>query len=316
MGKVKRLYGLAVATLEEAIALRADGVQGRILVMSGITRWDRSILKLVSSQCLEPVIAQLSALRELTALEAKLKYEFPVHIKVNTGMNRLGIDAIPEAIQLIKKWRRAQAAGLLSHYAAADAPASELTQSQTARFRDISGQFAEAGLKPKLFHLANSAGAHNKCFPEGNLVRIGLHLYGEEHPQLTPILTWKTEIIDVRTVNAGDSVGYGPSYVANGTRRIAILACGYADGYPRLLSNRSEVLIQGKRCRVTGTISMDLLAVDVSEVPQARRGMTAILLGKDRSNRITALELSEHANTIPWEILTGISPRVPRVYRK
>jgi alanine racemase len=166
----------------------------------------------------------------------------------------------------------------------------------------------------RFHHLCNSAGLAENLYPEGNLARVGLNLYGLGDESLHPVATWRAQIYQVREISKGETVGYGARFKAKKKMRIAVLGVGYADGYRRIFSNRSQVIVRGKRCRVIGSVSMDLTAIDISAVPSASTKDFAVLLGGEGKERILAEELAAHANTISWEIMTGISSRVPRVF--
>lgn len=314
----KGLHAFAVANIEEGIQLRQHGVRGRIYVLSGIQRVDGEILRALLTCDLVPVLSSLRVLAELSKEVQLSQAKITIQLKFNTGMNRLGFDEeeLGEIFKLLDTTPGIFVDGLLSHYAAAEEPRKPLTLRQTKNFSRIVAAFRAQGINPNYLHLENSAGLENHCFPEGNLSRVGLHLYGEGKKGLEPVGTWSAEIYSVRDVAKGEGIGYGPLFTTKRRSKIAILGVGYADGYRRTLSNRADVLIAGQRCRVVGAISMDLTAVDVSRLSRIPTGARAILLGKDRKQEITAVELAKHAMTIPWEILTGISTRVPRIFRR
>ncbi len=209
--------------------------------------------------------------------------------------------------------------GITSHLPVADEDAAFTTE-QLARFHSLASRLRTAGLPDALVHIENSAGLLG--FPDlaGALARPGLALYGEAplprfQPKLERALTWKTRVLLVRDLGKGRSVSYGRTFITPGPMRIATLAAGYADGYPRHLSGRgATVLIGGKRCAVLGRVTMDQIMVDVGGVPTAP-GDEVVLLGQQGEERITATEIASLAGTIPWEIFTGISARVARLYR-
>jgi alanine racemase len=239
-----------------------------------------------------------------------------VHLKFNTGMNRLGIDAneVPACLRVLASSPRIRVEGLMSHFAAGEKPAAKHSKDQVKLFRFITEAFRAAGIAPRFLHMANSAGLATKLYPEGNLSRVGLHLYGIDDKNLKPVARWTAQVYQVRDLAKGDGVGYGPHFRAKKKMKMAVLGVGYGDGYRRAYSNRASVLLRGKRCPVIGAISMDLTAVDVSHVPSVSPRDRATLLGRDGRDSITAEELATHGRSIPWEVLTGISPRVPRVF--
>jgi alanine racemase len=216
--------------------------------------------------------------------------------------------------------------GLLSHYSVAEGEGFDdraFTDEQLARFTKCLDLARQRGIKPSFVHLANSAAA--TLWPEArfNLVRSGLMLYGY-HPSpnlerlisLRPVLRWKTAILSLKPVAAGDPVSYGRTYHCCKESLVAVLPVGYADGYNRRLSNRGAVIIRGKRAKVLGIVCMDLTMVDVSEIPGVQVGDEVVLLGRQGSEEITAVEMAGWIETIPYEVLCAIGRRVPRVYRR
>lgn len=312
----EKLHGFGVANVEEAIELRRDKVRGRIYVLSGIQNYDEELHRCLETCDLIPVISSLTVLRQAVNLLRELSATRIVHLKFNTGMNRLGIDEseLTECIRLLKACPSIRVEGLMSHLAGAEKKASQVTRAQVASFRRIVKKFREEGFHPTFLHIENSFGLKNDIFPEGNIARVGIHLYGACDPKLDPVATWTTQVYQVRELKKGDCVGYGPIFRAKKKMKMAVLGVGYGDGYRRAFSNKADVLISGKRCRVIGAVSMDLTAVDVSSVPSVSPSDRAVLLGSDGRERISVEELAAHAKCIPWEILTGISPRVPRVF--
>ena len=311
------LHGYGVANVEEGIELRREGVRRRVLVMSGIQQYDAELDRCIETCELTPVISSMNVLSALGATLKKSGARRRVHLKFNTGMNRLGIDAaeVDACIRFLKRHPEIEVEGLLSHLAMGEDPRAALTKTQAKNMRALVSRFAEAGISPPYIHLANSGGLANGVFPEGTLARVGLHIYGVGDPELKPVARWTAQVYQVRDLAKGESVGYGARFRAKKPMRMAVLGVGYGDGYRRTLSNKAHVLLRGKRCPVIGSVSMDLTAIDITNVPGASTRDRAVLLGRDGRDEITAEELAEHANTISWEILTGISPRVPRVLK-
>lgn len=311
-----RLHGFGVANVEEGIDLRRSGIQRPIYVLSGIQNYDGDLHRCLDTVGLTPVISSLPVLRDLIRTLASFPGDRAVHLKFNTGMNRLGIDPheIEACIALLRGCASVKVQGLMSHFAAGEKPASAVSKRQVASFRKVVRRFHEAGFRPRHVHMANSSGLASRLFPEGNLARVGLHLYGLDDQALKPVARWTAQVYQVRDLKKGDGVGYGPHFRARKKMRMAVLGVGYGDGYRRAYSNKAEVLLKGKRCRVIGSISMDLTAVDISGVPSVSPRDRATLLGRDGREQITAGELAAHARSISWEVLTGISSRVPRVF--
>jgi alanine racemase len=310
------LHGYGVANVEEGIELRRNGVKRPVYVLSGIQHYDGDLHRCLDTVGITPVIGSLRVLRELAATLEQYPGERVVHLKFNTGMNRLGIDAneVPACLRVLASSPGIRVEGLMSHFAAGEKPAAKHSKDQVKLFRSITEAFSAAGIAPRFLHMANSAGLATKLYPEGNLSRVGLHLYGIDDKNLKPVARWTAQVYQVRDLAKGDGVGYGPHFRAKKKMKMAVLGVGYGDGYRRAYSNRASVLLKGKRCPVIGAISMDLTAVDVSHVPSVSPRDRATLLGRDGRDSITAEELATHGRSIPWEVLTGISPRVPRVF--
>lgn len=310
------LHGYGVANVEEGIEVRRSGVKRPIYVLSGIQYYNVELHRCLETCELTPVISSLSVLQQLAETLSELKAERSVHLKLNSGMNRLGIDPeeVPRCLKILRFCKGIKVEGLLSHFASAEKPRASHSKTQQERFRASVERFREAGIVPRYTHMNNSFGLQSGLFPEGNLSRVGVHLFGLDSLDLKPVARWTAQVYQVRDLKKGDGVGYGPHFRAKKKMRMAVLGVGYADGYRRAFSNKAEVLLKGKRCRVIGSISMDLTVVDISSVPSVSPRDHAILLGADGRDRITASELASHIKTISYEILTGISPRVPRVF--
>lgn len=311
-----RLHGFGVANLEEGIELRRIRVGRRVYVLSGIQHFDDDMYRCLSTCRITPVVSSLPVLRELDRLLQKNGESQVVHLKFNTGMNRLGFDLeeLPEIFSILEKNQQIKIEGVMSHYSSAEKKNSALTKRQTETFRGILGKLRSKGIQPQYHHLSNSSGLKNHCYPEGNIVRVGLHLYGVGNRACEGISRWTAQVYQIRDLRKGEAVGYGPLFRSKRRIRMAVLGVGYSDGYRRALSNRAEVLIHGKRCPVIGAVSMDLTSVDVTHVKEITTGSRAVLLGRDGKECISAEELASHARCIPYEIITGISPRVPRVF--
>lgn len=318
-----RIFG--VASVEEGVELRRSGVSLPILVLGGIHGRE---LEEVIQNGLTPVLFDLDTARALDAEAGKAQKYFPVHVKIDTGMNRLGVPwrEWGQTIDLFRSLKNLRVEGLMSHLSAAESeqPRDQaFTEEQIRRFQVCLNHARQVGIQPRYVHLANSAAMLLWERVLFNLVRPGLMLYGV-HPSaalqgrlpLRPAMRWKTEILFLKRVPAGDPVSYGRTYSCERDALIATLPVGYADGYSRRLSNRAEVLIRGRRAKVVGAVCMDLAMVDVSEIPGVRVGDEAVLLGKQESEEISASEMAGWAGTIPYEVLCAIGKRVPRRYLK
>jgi len=309
---------LAVATLEEAIELRKKFPHAvKILVLSGFLPHQ---LEAYLKYHLVPVIHSLHHLKGLLG-NPRLP---EIHLKLDTGMNRLGITPpeTDEAMRVLGKLG-IKLSGLMSHLAESEVTTSTFSDEQITLFERLHAKFGEARLlhTDAKIHVANSGGVFRNKTSVSTAVRPGLSLYGvspnprwDVSQQLTPILNWRARILCIKNLTRGSTVGYGRTYRAKRAEKIAIVPIGYADGYPRLLSNLGQVLINGRRAAVRGIISMDMTAVDCTNIPGVKEGMAVTLIGTDGKETLTAWDLAHWAKTIPYEIFCGISPRVPKVY--
>jgi alanine racemase len=304
-----------VALVEEGRALRQAGVQGQILCLGGVHNGAREALDLA----LTPSVFDREGLAQLNALGAARGRPVEVHLKVDTGMGRLGVQAPdwPEFVESVAACSHIHVAGLFSHCSHADFPEESVTLGQQALFLDAAAQAEMAGLNPDTLHLANSAAALRFPQMRHDMVRVGIALYGvEPFPdcpvRLEPVMQVETEVLAVKKIPANTGVSYGGRWKSDGPARIATLPVGYADGYLRALSGKAHVLIGGHRCPVRGSICMDLMMVDVSDCPvPVAKGTAVTLLGND----LSAAELADWAGTIPYEILTGFSGRIERSFQ-
>ncbi|MBE3556966.1 MAG: alanine racemase [Firmicutes bacterium] len=308
---------LAVATLEEAIELREAGIRAPLLVFGSVDPRDcgeavaREIaLTLLHPQQVEAVAAAVAQTRRCAHL----------HLKVDTGMGRLGTRAVPDAVALAQRAREAGMGieGLYTHLATADERDPAFTDQQVQRFQRFRQALAQQGWRPVL-HVCNSAGVQGYPQYAFHLVRPGIAVYGypprpEGAERFRPALSLITHIVYLKELEAGSSVSYGRTFVARRKTRVATLPIGYADGVPRLLSNRGWALVRGQRVPIIGRICMDQLMLDVTDLPQVALGDRVTLLGEDGEERITADDWAAWAQTIPYEILCGLSVRIPRTY--
>lgn len=312
-----------VALVEEGKELRAAGVTRPILCMGGVglAGADEAM-----DARLTPVLSDMATAERLNQAAGRRHEPSGVHLKVDTGMGRLGVplphwEAFLDRLADLK-WLRVD--GICTHFADSDGAGEApkvFTREQTRRFLEAVRAARARGFRPSLLHTANSGAVVG--YPEYafDLVRPGLLLYGYSPSgpvcplPLSPVMRVTTRVLVVRDLPAGVGVSYGRTWVTPRPSRIATLPVGYADGYPRALSNRGEVLIHGHRAPVRGRVCMDLTMVDVTDVPAAvDAGDEVVLLGEQGSQKITAWDLAEQAGTIPYEILACISDRVPRVY--
>lgn len=305
-----------VGTIDEGIGLRESGIQRPILILLGLI--DGHFQSLLRYR-LTPVLYDLETAWRLNRFLAQRRKKLAIHIKVDTGMTRLGVlpRDFPEFCSRIKKMSRLEPAGLLSHLA--DAGEEAFTDLQTETFDRLKGEFKDS-FAGAVFHLANSQAVIDgraEC-----LARFGIALYGayplardDRKISLKPVLTWMTQIVLVKQVPPGTPVSYGRTYTTRGKAVIGVLPVGYADGYPRILSNRSHVLVRGRRVPVVGTICMDMMMIDLTAIPDVKKGEEAVLIGRQGRTEIRAGELAAGAQTISYEIFCRIAERIPRVCR-
>jgi alanine racemase len=311
---------LAVAILEEALVLRKAGVNCPLLLLNGF--WPGQEEDIIHHG-LTPVIFRPDMLQGLEKAAARAERPVSYHLEVNTGISRLGVEW-EEAAALVTRqiqspWIRCE--GVFTHFSVAENLQDGSTKTQLERFTNFLAAASESGWQSPWRHAANSAGILNfrQSWMDG--VRPGLVVFGvnplpapQDLLELVPVLSFKTQVMQVRTVQRGCSVGYGNSFTASRDSRVATLSVGYADGLMRALSNCGYVLIRGQRLPIVGKISMDLALVDATEATNVEVGDEAVLIGKQGDQEIRVEELASLVQSIPYEFLTRIGARVPRVY--
>lgn len=304
---------LGVATPEEGLELRGAGIKIPILLLGGAFAASGEELR---EHFLTPVVYHKTHLSHLTK---NLSGELPCHLKVDTGMSRLGIfpQELPDMLKLFQSYPLLKLTGILTHLAKADETFSDGTAAQFLLFEQVEETVKNWASKVPVFHIANSAAILGKKVKAGQWARPGIMLYGANpHPRLEagrdlkPVMNFETKIVSLKEVAAGTAVSYGGDWVAERPSRIAVLPVGYADGYLRSLSNRGMVLVKGKRAPVVGRVCMDLTMIDVTDIPEVGLGDPVCLWGSG----LPVEEVAEWAGTISYELLCGVSKRVPRVY--
>ena len=310
----------AVASLDEGIALRQAGLSASIIVLGAL--FEEQVSDLVAHQ-LTPVVSDGRILPTLAKAVSSHPAPYPIHLKVETGMGRLGFSP-EELLSLLDSpilRSPLQVEGMMTHLADADGADNDFTERQLGAFRTILEQTRQRGLTLPLVHTANSAAVVR--FPDAHfsLVRPGIMLYGYHTlptsvpaPDLTPVLSLRTTIVQLRTIPRGGTISYNGTFVAQRPTRIAVLPIGYADGYSRRLSHRGSVLIQGHRAPIVGLVCMDMIMVDVTDLAPVPVGETVTLIGQQGGESIWADEVADWIGTIPYEVLCGIGSRVPRLY--
>ena len=329
----KTLAGLGVdwfgvTSADEGVELRQQGISQPILLLTGFWEGEQSAL---TDFDLVPAVYSEDQLTALESWGQRSGKRISFHLKVNTGMGRLGIhwQEVDSFLQTYRRMSHAEMEGLFTQFSAAEDFTNRQTEEQEERFQAVVEALGRAGIQPRYIHQANSAAIVSRPETWGNMVRPGLLLYGYQLPPRTlegsappscpalpvrEILTFKTKVISVKEVPAGIALGYGGRYITPRPSRIATIPAGYADGLDRRLSNRGHVVICGQCAPIVGNISMDLTLLDVTEIPQLAVGEEVILIGRKGACSVTALELAEMTGTIPYEILCGIGKRVPRRY--
>ena len=312
-----------VALPEEGIELRAAGITRPILCLGGF--WEGQQTACLR-QNLTPVVYRLDRIALLDRAAGDAGVVGDVHVKIDTGMGRLGVrnDDVPQFCEALLRFRHIRVDGLMTHLASADDPGQEdFTKAQLERFSKAITPFRERGFSPTYIHAANSAGAF--AFPQarGNMVRPGGTLFGFSRdvlpsnipsPPLQPVMSLRSRIMLLKEVSKGEKLGYGCSFETSRASLIATIPIGYDDGYRRALSNRGRVIVHGKFAPVVGRVSMDLTLIDVTDVPGVSLDDQVTLIGRNGALSITAEEVAETAGTISYDITCGISARVPRVY--
>lgn len=318
-----------VATVGEGMGLRQGDIQQPILLMAGFYPGEEEE---VLEHNLTVGICDLGQLERLEQAARARGRRVPCHVKLDTGMGRLGIpsEAVPQVLDMLTASRALALEGLYTHFAASEDFTSSQTAQQVACFERVRGQFAARGLRPPLLHLANTGGIVARPETWGTMVRPGSLLYGylsffkfdgadrtQEFYQKLPVrpaLTLKAVIYLIREFPAEKPLGYGARFVTQRPSRIAILPIGYADGWRRGLSGHCRVIVRGRYAPMVGTIGMDLTEVDVTHIPEAQPGDEAVLIGSSGSASIAPTEPAQTLGSVASEILSGLGQRIPRIY--
>lgn len=320
-----------VATVEEAIELRRAGVRKPILLLGGIYMSEPAAL---IEHDLIPTVSSTARLDTYAECARRLGKPIEFHLKIDTGMGRLGIPA-GLLDSFLDHWRELEhgcagalrLAGFFTHLASAEDRVATQTDEQLEVFRASLDRLRALGVNPEWIHVSNSAALLARTDIEENLIRIGALLYGyclpivlpphtplRSLPEFEPVLSFKSRVVFIKDHPAGTPLGYGASFFTRRPSRIATLPVGYADGLNRALSNRGSVIVRDSFARIVGNISMDLTLVDVTDIPGVSVGDEATLLGKSGGCAVTANEAARLLGTIPYEVLCSVGKRVPRIY--
>jgi alanine racemase len=307
-----------VAIAEEAVGLRRAGLRSPILLLNYSRAGDVALHRAYG---LTPTLSSLAQIREFEEATRGFPAPLPVHLKIDTGLTRLGIlpGEIPEAASVLRRSHGLDVEAVFTHFSHGDEPEGPFVESQSAAAREAFEAAGRAGIAFRWRHLANSGAAlaGKGIWCEG--VRPGLSLYGvlpretDSEPEIRAAMTWETEVIAVKRVAPGTAVGYGGRFVTRRPSALAVLPIGYHDGYRRAFAGRVPVLFRGGPAPIAGVISMDLTVCDVTDFG-ATLGEPAVLMGRTEKGCVTAHDLARAADTIPYEIFSGIGARVPRVH--
>jgi alanine racemase len=312
-----------VALIEEGLELRAARISKPVFCLGGF--WPAQAEELIELE-LTPVLFRLDAAAALNERARAHNHVVNVHVKVDTGMSRLGVPLVELAdfITALKPLTHLRVDGLMTHLASADDEDAAYTEKQITLFEGALALLHAHGFAPTWRHLANSAGMHGHPQARGNLVRAGALLYGLTRDILRPgqtpwpvepVLSLHSRVAWLKTVPTGAAIGYGSTFVTQRESRIATIPIGYADGLPRALSNLGRVIVRDTFAPIVGRVSMDLTMLDVTDVPGVMLDDEVVLLGESGSLRIVAEDLAAQLGRVSYEIITGISARVPHVYR-
>ena len=318
------VWGFAAATPEEALELRKAGITKPVIILGHVKK--ERYPEMILNEIRLPVYSLKDA-EILSDTALSLGKKACIHLKVDTGMHRIGF--LPDESGLQTAISAAglpgiEAEGIFTHLATADMQENTASKRQIDVFRAFVQSLRENGVKVPVSHYANSAASILFDCSDSALLRVGIALYGlnpsdecdYSAAKLQPALSWYSEISYVKTLPEGMPVSYGGTFVTDREMRIATVSVGYADGYPRALSNRAEVLVSGVRCRILGRVCMDQMMIDVTDVPEASEGTRVTLIGRSGDERITMEELAQISGRFNYELACDISRRVPRVYLK
>ena len=316
------VWGYGVATAEEGISLRKNGIEKPVLILGAVPLQDFGKIVEYGLRC---ALFQLEKAKLLSELAKGAGKRAVVHLAVDTGMGRIGFPvtegAALEAVQICAL-PHLEAEGLFTHFAKADEREKEATDRQIERFQTFVSLLLAQGISLPLLHCSNSAGILDLQRANFDMVRAGISIYGiypsgevdKDNVKLKPVAELKSFLTYVKTISPGMSISYGGTFTAEREMTVATVPVGYADGYLRNLSEKGEVLIRGRRAKILGRVCMDQFMADVTDIEGVREGDEAVLIGKQGDEEITVEEIAERAGGFPYEILCGIAKRVPRVY--
>lgn len=318
------IWGFAVATIEEACLLRGAGITKPILILGFV--FPDGYEELIWHD-VRPAVFKLSMARQLSEEAVRQGKKVHMHIKVDTGMSRIGFSDTEESadiVKMISELPNVEIEGLFTHFARADERDKENAMRQFFRYQAFSDMLKKRGVDVKIHHCSNSAGIFDIKDANLDMVRAGISIYGL-YPSdevnkfavpITPVMTLKSHIVYIKDLAPGAAVSYGGTFVAEHPMRVATIPVGYGDGYPRSLSNKGCVLIRGRRAPIIGRVCMDQFMVDVTDIPEAKEGDMATLIGSDGANELTMEYLGDLSGRFNYELACDIGKRVPRRFWK
>lgn len=328
-GAVETAYALedladyyGVACIDEAVELRNAGIRKPILIL-GVT--DESLFEKVVRYDITQTICSLTQAEVLSKVAGDMGKTGKIHIKVDTGMNRIGFACQRESvteIEAISKLPHLDMEGIFTHYFKADAKDKESAKKQLAAYTEMLEWLEREGISFAIRHISNSAGIMEMPNDTYDMVRSGISTYGlypseemdKEACVLYPAMTLKSHIVYVKTVPAGETVGYGGTYTLTGEKRIATVGVGYADGYPRALSNQGRMLVHGQYAPIVGRVCMDQTMIDVSHIPDVSVGDEVVLVGRQGERQVSVEELAGMSASFNYEFVCDVNRRVPRIF--
>lgn len=322
--KLDVTWGYATATVEEAQILRRNGLKKPVLVLGASFQESYGLL---AEADIRATVFSLRQAQELEQYAGEAGQKIIVHVKIDTGLSRLGFQVTEEAadeIAQISAMPHIVIEGMFTHFAKADARDKTMANAQVHKFLQMREMLGERGVEIPILHCSNSAAIIDMPAANMSVVRAGISLYGmwpsdevqKNNLDLKPVLSLKSRIVFVKELEAGRTISYGATYETVGRERIATIPIGYGDGYPRSLSNKGYVLIHGKRAPICGRICMDQFMVNVSHIPEAKEGDTVVLVGRDGPEVISMEEIGELSGRFNYEFACDLSKRIPRVYIK
>ena len=312
---------LALSTLQEAITLRDQGIQARLLLLGD--RQENEFPWCVAND-LTCCVSEPISVMQLSAVAGRANKRVPVHLKINTGMNRYGVRWTEAAslAQLIESTKSLYLEGVLSHFAQSDETDKTFAMLQLSRFEEALKAIVPLGIQVKIKHLCNSGGFLDLPQAHFDMVRLGILPLGvypssvcRRIPGIEPVMTVKARIAAIQNLDPGDSVGYGMRYTATQPRRIAVLPIGYGDGFPRV-RNQGCALVHGRRAPLVGGVAMDAITVDVTEIQDAKLWDEAVIVGRQGAEEISIHDLAKLKNSVSYDLLAGWRARLPRLYKQ